>query len=248
MLWALSNGARLLASPKSQAFCPTCGGEVIAKCGEIVSWHWAHKQCDCDPWYEPESDWHINWKQKFPQSWQEVTVGNHRADISTPSGVIELQNSPLSASEIYERENFYGRMIWIVNAQKFKENLHHYVPVTWRTDYIREKKKPEWQLFPPRPPGGLIDLLDEKRAKWENHPLVKKKQNEYQKWVERRCKYSVHFQWNWPRKTWLNATKKVYLDLGGSSLYLISGSYGRKRTYISTRPISKETLLTKLIT
>lgn len=51
-------------------------------------------------------------------------MGPHRADILTSSGmVIELQNSPISPDEIEERERFYRRMVWLVNAQRVSQRL-----------------------------------------------------------------------------------------------------------------------------
>jgi len=263
MLWASIDGQKELAKPSAKGVCPTCGGEVIAKCGEIVSWHWAHKKCDCDPWYEPESEWHIQWKQQFPAAWQEVTIGKHRADVKTPSGVIELQNSSLSSGAIHKREEFYGRMLWIVNAEKFKDNLIPIIPGEWRHEYMHEKKKPEWQLFPPDPPcrskfGGLIELLEDTEAasrayqaameKWRNHYQVKKKQDAYEAWIRQRQQYSMHFHWKWPCKTWLSAKKKVYLDLGDSKLFLIANANFRsKQMFIRTKPISKEFFLKQLL-
>jgi competence CoiA-like predicted nuclease len=106
---------------------------VIAKCGQINVWHWAHKQADCDPWYEPESQWHREIKNWFSEDCQEVVMENHRADIWTGDDrpVIELQNSSISSSEIIEREQFYGKyirsypgcLIWIINGEKFEDNF-----------------------------------------------------------------------------------------------------------------------------
>lgn len=93
LIWAISSGVRVRAWPGERAFCPCCNCVLVAKCGSIVSWHWAHMTKDCDPWYEPESEWHIHWKQKFPDKWQEVVIGSHRADLRTPTTVIELQAS-----------------------------------------------------------------------------------------------------------------------------------------------------------
>ena len=277
MLWALTDGEKQLAQPKARGLCPVCGGEVIAKCGKIVSWHWAHKKCDCDPWYEPESEWHIQWKQQFPKEWQEVVIGNHRADVKTPSGVIELQNSSLTSSEIEEREVFYGRMIWVVNAEKFKNNLFEVTPNVWRTDYIRSKKQPEWMLFP-RPPlvvqefknkwgfseafPGCIGTFreevqqqyqaDKKAAeaaykKWKMHPSVISKIDEYDSYIKHRKSHSMHFRWERPRKTWLNANKKVYLDFGSSKLFLIASTSKNRYTFIKTKPMSKEFFLRQLL-
>lgn len=93
-----------------------CDGELLAKCGPIVSWHWAHKVAECDPWSEPESEWHIGWKRILESLGAELEVirGYHRADAVMPDGtVVELQSSYLSAGDIEARENHYGRMCWI---------------------------------------------------------------------------------------------------------------------------------------
>lgn len=123
MIWALNGGERVLATPHGRAVCATCGGDVMAKCGEINIWHWSHINNDCDSWSEPETPWHLEWKERFPKGWQEVRVGNHRADVKTPKCVVEIQNSMISPSEIEERERHYGRMVWIVAAHEFAGNF-----------------------------------------------------------------------------------------------------------------------------
>ena len=119
MRWALLGSERIEATPGATAACPVCGAPVRAKCGEIVSWHWAHKTKDCDSWSEPESEWHIKWKQRFPSDWQEVVMGHHRADVRTPFGVLEFQRSSISIATITEREQFYGAMAWVADASEW---------------------------------------------------------------------------------------------------------------------------------
>ena len=127
MRFALVDGERTIAAPKSSGLCPLCKEQVIPKCGRIKIWHWAHKNKeDCDPWYEPETEWHLRWKEEFPQEWQEVSIGNHRADVKTPLKVIEFQNSSLSVDKIEEREQFYGNMVWVLNGETICTNLHFY--------------------------------------------------------------------------------------------------------------------------
>lgn len=123
MIWALQNAERVTAEPGGRGECPCCRGDVMAKCGSIVVWHWAHKADDCDPWHEPESEWHIRWKRRFPDDWQEVVIGNHRADVKTPKLVVELQASSISAEEIKEREQHYRNMVWLLRGDDFKDNL-----------------------------------------------------------------------------------------------------------------------------
>jgi competence protein CoiA len=125
MIWAIKNNERIKATPGSSASCPICKNEVVAKCGLINEWHWAHVTLeDCDNWYEPESEWHIKWKSNYPENQQEVVMKNHRADIKSKNGVIiELQNGHISPNHIEEREKFYDRMIWILNGETIGKNL-----------------------------------------------------------------------------------------------------------------------------
>lgn len=111
------------------AFCAFCKEKVIGKCGKIYIWHWQHvHNANCDLWKEGETEWHRAWKNKFPYDWQEKIIEKkdekHIADIFTTNGiVIEFQNSMISSSTIAEREIFYEKMIWVINAQTFKNNL-----------------------------------------------------------------------------------------------------------------------------
>jgi competence CoiA-like predicted nuclease len=67
--------------------CPDCGAIVIAKCGHVRVPHWAHQGIrTCDPWWEPETEWHRTWKNCFPEDWQEISHTSitgeiHRADV-----------------------------------------------------------------------------------------------------------------------------------------------------------------------
>ena len=122
----LSTDERIEPFPGARALCPSCKADVIAKCGDINSWHWAHVSTDdCDTWSEGETLWHREWKEYFKPEECEVVMGNHRADIRTSAGrVIELQHSPISTTEIEERERFYGRgIVWVVDASGFIENM-----------------------------------------------------------------------------------------------------------------------------
>jgi hypothetical protein len=67
---------------------------MIAKCGQIRVWHWAHRAIrTCDPWWEPETKWHRDWKNQFPEDWQErihksEAGERHIADVKTDFGVV----------------------------------------------------------------------------------------------------------------------------------------------------------------
>lgn len=123
MKFAAFDGQRIEAAPGLSGLCPLCGAIVIAKCGALRVWHWAHKgRLHCDPWYEREGPWHIAWKALFPIEWQEIAgqAANgekHIADVRTPQGrVIEFQHSHIAMEERLAREAFYGQMIWVVDG------------------------------------------------------------------------------------------------------------------------------------
>ena len=128
MMLATTDRGISRAEPGLPGACPSCAEPVIAKCGRIVAWHWAHRAGDCDPWSEPESQWHLGWKAAAART--EVVISRaghiHRADIITPTGwVVELQSSFLPVDEIAEREAFYGRrMVWLYNASRWADRLH----------------------------------------------------------------------------------------------------------------------------
>jgi competence protein CoiA len=119
MFTAEHEGRRVDPQPGGRASCPICTTGVIAKCGKLVTWHWAHDNLkECDPWSEIDTEWHRRWEAEVPVVNREVVIGCHRADIRTDGGVVvELQHSAISVDEITEREEFYGaRMIWIFDA------------------------------------------------------------------------------------------------------------------------------------
>lgn len=73
MLIAEVEGKRCKATKGAKGICPYCKSEVIAKCGEQKVAHWAHKaNKECDSWHDKETEWHLMWKNYFPESWQEI--------------------------------------------------------------------------------------------------------------------------------------------------------------------------------
>jgi hypothetical protein len=118
MFYAEVNGIRRLAEPELVALCPLCRQPVLAKCGAVKAWHWAHRAgSDCDAWAEPVGAWHLSWQALAPAERVEVALGLHRADIvGDDDMVIELQHSPIGAAEIERRERYYGRMVWLFDA------------------------------------------------------------------------------------------------------------------------------------
>lgn len=118
------DGRKIEATPKARAVCPICEQEVIAKCGDIVTWHWAHKASDCDAWAEGETEWHLGWKRRFKNA--EVTIRRdgewHRADAMTDTGwIVEFQHSSISTETMRVRETFYRNMIWVFDVTSARE-------------------------------------------------------------------------------------------------------------------------------
>lgn len=149
MLFALDEfNNRISPLKETQAFCPICKNKVIAVCGNINIPHWRHESIStCDSWKEHETEWHRMWKAKFPKEWQEYIIEKngekHIADIKTDNGlVLELQNSSISNQTIQIRENFYENMVWLINAEHFKDNFHIGSLVTENLKKIDIKYRP----------------------------------------------------------------------------------------------------------
>ncbi|ABG57330.1 competence protein CoiA [Cytophaga hutchinsonii] len=126
-----------------KAKCIDCGQDVRGHKGRMKIPYWQHlNKKDCDAWFEPITRWHIDWQNKFPKEFQEVSLIDpntkefHRADVRTNSGlVIEVQHSPIKPDEIEQRENFYGKnkLLWILNGESLLKHC--------RLNYRYEKKE-----------------------------------------------------------------------------------------------------------
>lgn len=135
MRFAIVNGQKTEPRPKLKATCPNCGGEMIARCGRVKVWHWAHKgNPPCDQWWENETEWHREWKNHFPTEWQEcglrnrVTGEKHIADVRAKSGlVIEFQHSFIKPDEQEAREDFYKKMVWVVDGSRLKRDFPRFL-------------------------------------------------------------------------------------------------------------------------
>ncbi|WP_236979690.1 competence protein CoiA [Membranihabitans maritimus] len=127
MKFALVKGIKAEASKGAKGTCPSCGSELIAKCGEVIVNHWAHKGIrNCDPWWENETEWHRKWKNNFPIEWQEIvqfskTGEKHIADVKTEKGwVLEFQHSYLKPEERHSRNAFYSKIVWVIDGLRRK--------------------------------------------------------------------------------------------------------------------------------
>jgi competence CoiA-like predicted nuclease len=51
MKFALVGDRKLEAAKGLKGTCPSCGSDVLAKCGDFKVNHWAHKGTrNCEPW------------------------------------------------------------------------------------------------------------------------------------------------------------------------------------------------------
>lgn len=152
MKYALLDGKKILAKPGLIGYCLSCGSELIPRCGNIKIHHWAHKSVKmCDNWWENETQWHRDWKNLFPNEWQEVVQiaddgEKHIADVKTTEGwVVEFQHSYLKPEERESRNKFYNpKFIWIVDGGRRKRDIKQFLKILDIQNIVRYK---EIELF-----------------------------------------------------------------------------------------------------
>jgi hypothetical protein len=233
MQYALVRGIRSEPLKGEKGICEGCHSEVIAKCGSIKIHHWAHRNIqDCDSWYEPETEWHRDWKNCFPIEYREVPLTNpltnerHRADIHTAKGVtIEFQNSPISVDERRSRDEFYERIIWVVNGAKFKDNFRLICNIPNPTSpllndfsianlpkgaIVSKDGKDTLRLF--RKPAHEFDFDADRELRVgdieEIYELMDKSEPIY--WL---------FDWKYKQVLWFSSKAHVFFDFGDEHLY-----------------------------
>jgi competence protein CoiA len=244
MQYALLNGDKTAALKGAQGICIGCGKKVIAKCGVVKIHHWAHSvAAKCDSWWENETIWHREWKEKFPVDFREVNFFDdhlqeyHRADVHTAAGItIEFQNSPITLHELQAREAFYPKLIWIVNGLKFKgfkilkalphpdhpvlENYEfrnsEHLSMIRKTDALRQNANTE--------------VLNFYHEDLKNIPITT-------------AFYA--FSWRNPHLAWLNVACPVFIDFGGHFLYRLRTRYQVSENYRYLQMVSKKSFLAK---
>lgn len=230
--YAIVGGKRVEAYLGGRGTCPTCGADMVAKCGPRVIHHWAHAgRRNCDPWWENETEWHRHWKNRFPEECREVSHTApdgeiHRADIKTPTGIIiEVQHSAITDAERLARESFYGNLVWIIDGRSFRRNfdIYHQLPhpkSELAKDLVWSKAKRGMHGSN----GGMFFRLSEAL---KDNPTVTKSTLRGG-WIhdireieqEMLNNSSDYYQYDWvrPRQTWLEARCPVFIDLGDECL------------------------------
>jgi hypothetical protein len=155
MKFALINGEKTVASKGAKGFCPCCDSQLIARCGEDRVNHWAHKgKRNCDPWSEKETEWHREWKDKFPNDWQEIihfddNGEKHIADVKTDKGwVLEFQHSYLKPDERRARNAFYPNLVWVVDGLRRKRDEQQFQKALEESRIVNEQPLIRRVTFP----------------------------------------------------------------------------------------------------
>lgn len=254
MQYAYMNGEKVTPFPKGKGTCGVCSSDTIAKCGEKVMWHWAHKsKMDCDPWWENETQWHRDWKEHFPESFREVvhqcdvTGEKHRADIKSDKGIIlEIQNSPISLEELRSRENFYKNMIWIVNGEKFRPRFkvfktflpnpecRDFDDIVFMSTNNEHSCTMYWKKS--ENPHALNNSKNEMVRIHSTRKILKKMNDHY---------IGHHpFYWQRPHIAWMEAKCPVFIDFGTDLLWKIENYRGQFRC---VRAVGKEEIVSNII-
>jgi competence protein CoiA len=231
---AIHEGACKEAFKGGKGTCPLCGAIVNAKCGPRVLHHWAHvSRRNCDPWWENETAWHREWKNKFPESFREISQvaadGEiHRADIKTPRGiVVEIQHSAITDDERVSREKFYRNLVWVIDGREFQNRFTILHPLPDPSTELG--KDLVWYKARRHQHGssrGIFFRLSENRVR---NPTLSKSSEEGRMvrvhgWHEIEeevvaC-YRGHHQYDWmrPHSTWLESASPVFVDFGTDML------------------------------
>lgn len=210
--------------------------------------HWAHKRIkDCDTWWEPETVWHREWKNRFPESYREIffhdanTNEYHRADIHTPTGVtIEFQNSPLSVAEFNQRNNFYKKLIWVVNGLKFKGEFSFDRQIPCPNDPLLNDFEIAGMAYIKK--EDILDLRDSKDCLFQvygpNHPELK---------GLRLSDKHYAVSWKNKHKVWFDPRAVVFLDFGHEFLYWLRNREQILEPFWYIQVVKKEDFINKYL-
>ena len=174
MQFADVEGVRMEAAPGGRGVCPGCAAPVLAKCGEVNVWHWAH-EVPCTVIGEAETAWHRRLKERFPPECREIVRENHRADVVWGGSVYEFQRKPLEPSEYQERTSFWRKQGYAVrwvfyhadHPETFVSTIRkggEYVSFRWKWP----KRRLECVQTPFYLDGGWEQLFQVKRIYWSD--------------------------------------------------------------------------------
>lgn len=158
MLYALDQwGMKISAySGKAWGKDPFTGSKVIAtpKHFRFNTWELQDTEAEYDLWAFPETTWNLQWKKAFPKLGVENIVSKdkerHIADFYTDKKVtINFQSKILKEEQLLEREAFFEKMIWVIDARNWKLKIHDNPAESYKTNsgayyYLGKKKGFDW--------------------------------------------------------------------------------------------------------
>lgn len=224
MQFAIVNGQRTEAKPQLVGLCICCSEPTYSACGKLITWHWRHRnKKNCDKWWETETEWHREWKSKFPEGWREVIQYDkhyqekHIADVKTDKGVVlEFQNSPITLDELKSRENFYNKLIWVINGLGFKDNFEFgyklpdpasEFPQNYK--FLSTKHTLAYEVSENSDSDNFVEILH----KINDIPLVNL--------VEKYHTRHYTFDWKKSRQVWFQTHKPVFIDFNDGLVWRI---------------------------
>lgn len=119
---------QILAGSRNKQFeytCIGCGNDAILAAGQKNVPHFRHRVLSsCDYSNKANSDnsmsaFHRDIQTAFHEAGAELEkrYPNNRADVYYNGYVYEIQNSPIEYAKVVQRNEAYGKVRWIVNAQ-----------------------------------------------------------------------------------------------------------------------------------
>ena len=104
---------------------------LIAKKGGIRQHHFSHKSNTNCRYNNNKGEWHRCWQDRVPTNMQEIRMVKgdkiHIADVVVGSHVIEYQHSPISKTDIDDRQSFYPSLgydiIWVFDTSSWSYSV-----------------------------------------------------------------------------------------------------------------------------
>ena len=246
MKFANIQSGRSEATLGAEGKCPFCNSIVRAYCGNIKAHHWKHEvTSNCDPWFESETQWHLDWKNCFNVSQQEYiftdssTKEKHIADVYNEhlKLVIEFQHSPISIEEVISRETFYQKMLWVVDLssinqniiihQNSHENFEKIIFQKWSKDYDEKSdiflKKEYKENLGANSENEYLENLSDKyfeKEVMEGFEDMSPKFGRAPVYATELMPNTKIMQWKHQHKRWNYNNKPTFFDFGGEHIYL----------------------------
>ena len=123
------SGIKIRPIKNTDAFCPSCGHNVISKMGKLRMHHWAHREkSDCSHGIGM-TEWHYRWIERHfeKDGWDvEYIDGNRRYDCfnQQKSLAVEIQTVPLYDYILDKTSYIITRNLkvkWILHSDIFRK-------------------------------------------------------------------------------------------------------------------------------